>query len=145
MRCLHCGSKSHVQILYSDPDDLSDSSDPLLSPDDNVVMGEVCDRIASLIKVLDDPNQHHTLDDYSVMNFQYDALQALYQLSEHGLMDRVFDLDPRGILRHQSLVILRNILGWYYPEAKWGSPGLMDLAGPISHTSDPVTDLGASF
>src|SRR4029077_6862434 len=82
--------------------------------------------------------------------FQYNILSVLFSLSERGLMDRIFDQDPRGVLRHQSLCLLRCILGQYYPsvaptDASRSAPGPMDPSGPtISHLG-PISDLGASL
>ena len=99
-------------------------------------MDEVCEGLEYIREVLDEPELSPPINDKCLMDFQYDLLSTLHTLSDTGHMDRVFNIDPTGGLRHQSLVVLRLILGLYYPTVyplvgSLTGPGPNDPSGPI--------------
>ena len=83
--------------------------------DDNYRMGMVSDVLTVLRGTFTDPSRFHLLEPECLADFQYDVFSTLYILSCHGLLDRVFNLDPTGVRGHQSLLALRLVLGQYYP------------------------------
>lgn len=116
----------------------------------NGLLDEASGKLAYLREVLDSPPNPSSLSTQRLMDFQYDVISTLIPLSEHGLMDRVFDADPSGMLRHQSLLVLRMILGRYYPSVAptnddRAEPGPNDPIGPAATSSRPITDLGSSL
>jgi hypothetical protein len=126
------------------------NTDALRDTSLNGLLDEVSGMLAHLREVLDSPPNPSSLSTQRLMDFQYDTLSVLILLSEHGLMDRVFDADPSGMLRHQSLLVLRMILGRYYPSVAptnddRAEPGPNDPVGPASTSSRPTTDLGSSL
>ena len=83
--------------------------------DDNYRMGMVSDVLTALWGTFTDPSHFHLLEPECLSDFQYDVFSTLYILSCHGLLDRVFDHDLTGVRGHQSLLVLRLVLGQYYP------------------------------
>ena len=86
-----------------------------------------------------DPSRFHLLEPECLSDFQYDVFSTLYILSCHGLLDRVFDLDPTGVQGHQSLLVLRLILSQYFPSVLSTDDEQM-VPGPNDPTSEK-TDL----
>ena len=104
--------------------------------DDNYHMGMVSDMLTVLWGTFTNSSCFHLLEPGCLSDFQYDVFSTLYILFCHGLLDRVFDLDPTGVRGHQSLLVLRLILGQYYPFAlptddEQMVPGPNDLTGPF--------------
>ena len=104
--------------------------------DNNYCMGMVSDMLATLQETFTDPSRFHLLEPECLSDFQYDVFSTLYILFCHGLLDRVFDLDPTGVQGHQSLLVLRLILGQYYPSVlpmddEQTVLGLNDPTGPF--------------
>ena len=95
----------------------------------------VSDMLAALWGTFTDPSCFHLLEPECLSDFQYDVFSTLYILSCHGLLDRVFNLDPTGVWGHQSLLVLRLVLGQYYPSVlptddEQTVPGPNDLTTP---------------
>ena len=82
---------------------------------DNYHIEMVSDVLATLRKTFTDPSHFHLLEPECLSDFQYDVFSTLYILSCYSLLDHVFDLDPTGVWCHQSLLLLRLVLGQYYP------------------------------
>ena len=115
---------------------MSDESTPNSDVmDDNYCMEMVSDVLTVLQGTFTDPSHFHLLEPKCLSDFQYDIFSTLYILSCHGLLDHVFDLDPTGVRGHQSLLVLRLVLGQYYPSAlptddEQTVPGPNDPTGP---------------
>ena len=113
-------------------------------------MNEISRRLSPLISAIETRSLSPDLDDQALLDIQYETFALVHTLSDSGLLDRIFDMDPTGILWHQSLCALRDVLGRYYPSVACGEgtravPGPLDPNGPISSDSGPVQDLGGSF
>ena len=112
---------------------MSDESTPNHNVvNDNYHMGMVSDMLATLQKTFTDPSHFHLLEPKCLSDFQYKVFSTLYILSCHGLLDHVFNLDPTGVRSHQSLLVLRLVLGQYYlsvlpTDDEQMVPGLNDL------------------
>ena len=95
----------------------------------------VSDMLTALWGIFTNPSRFHLLEPKCLSDFQYDVFSTLYILSCHGLLDCVFDLDPTGVRGHQSLLVLRLVLGQYYPSVlptddEQTAPGPNDPTAP---------------
>jgi hypothetical protein len=120
------------------------------APGSSTALLEISERLSPLIRAIETRSLCPDLDDQALLDFQYHVFMMVRTLSESGLLDCVFDMDPSGILRHQQLCALRDVLGRYYPSVACGEgtravPGPLDPNGPISSNPGPVEDLGKSF
>ena len=100
-------------------------------------MGMVSDVLTALRETFTDPSHFHLLEPECLSDFQYNVFSTLYILSCYGLLDHVFDLDLTGVWSHQSLLVLRLVLGQYYPSVlpmddEQTVPGLNDQPLPPS-------------
>ena len=83
----------------------------------------------------EEPSEQILLRNEHVVTFIESVLLTLESLSYSGLMDRTFEADPSGGLRHHFLMTLRSIVGRYYPAVfptvgSQGAPGPHDPTGP---------------
>jgi hypothetical protein len=148
------GRRPHMKARRRHAAGRSHTSEPLpdlaRAPGGSAALLEISERLSPLIRAMETRSLGADLDNQALLDFQYHIFTMMRTLSECGLLDRVFDSDPSGILRHQQLCALRDILGRYYPSVACGEgtravPGPLDPNGPISSSSGPVEDLGASF
>ena len=132
----HCRSPLQQDGYHNDYRYTSDKSTP--NPNvvnDNYRMGMVSDVLTTLQETFTNPSRFHLLEPECLSDFQYDVFSILYILSCYGLLDCVFDLDPTGVWGHQSLLVLRLVLGQYYPSVlptddEQTVPGPNDLTSP---------------
>lgn len=112
----------------------------------NELMEGVCERLEPLVDTLCEPVLIQNFDEQKLVDFQYNVFSTLYALSDSGLMDHNFDANPSGFLHHQSLGIMWDILGRYFPSVALppdfsNGPNEFDPHGPaISKT--PLSPFG---
>ena len=98
-------------------------------------MDEVRDALEDLRTSFEEPSDQILPRNEHVVTFIESVLLTLESLSYSGLMDRTFEADPLGGLRHHFLMTLRSIVGRYYPAVfptvgSQGALGPHDLTGP---------------
>ena len=101
----------------------------------NDLLVETCDALNDLRTSFEEPSEQILLRTKHVVSFIQSVLFTLKSLSYSNLLDRTFETDPLGGLRHHFLMTLRSIIGCYYPAVfptvgSQGAPGPHDLTGP---------------
>ena len=112
------------------------STSSLLEPYNfNHLLVEACDALDDLRTSFEEPSEQILLHTKHVVSFIQSVLFTLESLSYSTLLDRTFETDPSGGLRHHFLMTLRSIVGCYYPAvfptvSSQGAPGPHNRTGP---------------
>ena len=110
------------------------STSSLLEPYDfNDLLVEACDALDDLRTSFEEPSEQILLRTKHVVSFIQSVLFMLKSLSYSNLLDRTFETDPSGGLRHHFLMTLRSVVGYYYP-AVFSTVGSQGALGPHDPT-----------